>query len=208
MSCRSLCCLPAPVAVVDLEATGESPRTARIVEVSVRLLDADLRETGAYATLLNPGCDLGPTQVHRIRPHMVRDAPVFADVGAALAAALSGRVVVSHGVGKDVALLNAEMRRACLQALRSPQVCTWEAARAADAGRRTGFTLVDVAARLRVARDDPHRAAADTAMTADVLRALVLDARARHWHLPDPGRRDAGRAGGAEPFAGLVCAPR
>lgn len=53
-------------AAVDLETTGLSPRLDRVVEIAVVQLDCDLSPCGEFTTLINPGRDIGATDIHRI----------------------------------------------------------------------------------------------------------------------------------------------
>ena len=77
------------------------------------ILDPDGDEVGAFCTLVDPGCDPGPTHVHGISASMLAGAPTFAAIHPYLADQLSGRVVVGHNVdGFDLAFLRAECRRA------------------------------------------------------------------------------------------------
>ncbi|MBB5806737.1 DNA polymerase-3 subunit epsilon [Saccharothrix ecbatanensis] len=99
-------------AVVDVETTGFAARGSdRIVEVAVVQLDSAGRVTGEWCTLLNPGRDLGPQHVHRIRAADVWHAPTFAQAAGALAARLAGRVVVAHNLSFDARFLTAEFAR-------------------------------------------------------------------------------------------------
>ncbi len=99
-------------AVIDLETTGFVADEERIVEVAVVILDADGNEEGSFCTLIDPGCDPGPTQIHGISAEMLVGAPSFAEVHPYLADLLSGRVVVGHNVARfDLPFLVAECRR-------------------------------------------------------------------------------------------------
>jgi DNA polymerase III epsilon subunit-like protein len=99
-------------AVVDVETTGFLPEAERIVEVAVVELDPSGHEVGACCTLLDPGCDPGPTHVHGITAAMLDGAPTFGQLAPYLAGLLSGRVVVGHNVDRfDLAFLRAEFAR-------------------------------------------------------------------------------------------------
>ncbi|WP_158853027.1 exonuclease domain-containing protein [Saccharothrix deserti] len=99
-------------AVVDVETTGFAARGSdRIVEVAVVRLDSAGRVTDEWCTLLNPGRDLGPQHVHRIRAADVWHAPTFAQAAGALASRLAGRVVVAHNLSFDARFLTAEFAR-------------------------------------------------------------------------------------------------
>lgn len=122
--------LPVPVAVVDLETTGLSPRRGdRIVEVAVLVLAADGRVEDRFETLVNPRRDPGPVHLHGIRPRDLEDAPEFGDVAGHLAERLEGRAIVAHNARFDARFLVAEFARigAPLPPVRC--ICTLELAR-------------------------------------------------------------------------------
>ena len=112
------------VAVIDVETTGLSPRTDRIVEVGVVLLDDRGEVEAEFETLINPGRDVGPTQLHGIRAADVVDAPTFADVAPYLASLLAGRVVVAHNALFDLRFLAREFARAGVPVDLGPTLCT------------------------------------------------------------------------------------
>ena len=112
------------VAVVDVETTGLSPRTDRVVEVGVVLLDDRGEVEAEFETLLDPGRDVGPTGVHGIRASDVVEAPAFADVAPYLRSLLAGRVVVAHNALFDLRFLAREFGRAGLQVELLPTLCT------------------------------------------------------------------------------------
>ena len=63
-------------AVIDFETTGLFPGGHdRVVEVAVVHADPHGTITGRWDTLVNPGRDLGPQSIHRIRAADVLDAP-------------------------------------------------------------------------------------------------------------------------------------
>ena len=99
-------------AVIDVETTGFSASRDRIVEVAVVVIDPAGVELDAFCTVLDPGCDPGPTHVHGITAAMVVGAPTFGHIHPYLADLLSGRVIVGHNVGRfDLGFLRAECHR-------------------------------------------------------------------------------------------------
>jgi DNA polymerase III subunit epsilon len=112
------------VAVIDVETTGLSPRTDRLVEVGVVLLDDRGEVEAEFETLLDPGRDVGPTGVHGIRASDVVDAPSFAEVAPYLSSLLHGRVVVAHNALFDLRFLAREFGRAGYPVVPSPSLCT------------------------------------------------------------------------------------
>ncbi|MGY1836193.1 exonuclease domain-containing protein [Blastococcus sp. SYSU DS0510] len=112
------------VAVVDVETTGLSPRTDRVVEIGVVLLDDRGEVEAEFETLVNPGRDVGPTALHGISAGDVVDAPAFADVAAHLRSLLAGRVLVAHNALFDLRFLAREFGRAGQPTALSPTLCT------------------------------------------------------------------------------------
>lgn len=178
-----MCCRPTPVAVVDVEATGEDAWRHHVVEISVRLLDEEGVEESHFHTLIKPPGAMSATHIHGITPAMVADAPQFNDVAVTVSRLLAGRTMVGHGVSHDVEHLNHSMIRAGLPPWRGWSLCTREAAllHALDP-RRT--SLSDVAAQLHICPRDHHRAAGDSWTTAQVWREQRRLFLQRSQHLP------------------------
>src|SRR3982751_954670 len=99
------------VAVIDVETTGLSPRTDRVVEVGVVLLDERGEVEAEFETLVNPGRDVGPTRLHGIRAADVVAAPTFAEVAPYLRSVLTGRTLVAHNALFDLRFLAREFAR-------------------------------------------------------------------------------------------------
>jgi len=162
-------------AVVDVETTGFSPETERIVEVGVVVLDDVGVEVGSFCTLLNPGCHPGPTHIHGITPAMIEGSPTFGSVHCFLADLLSGRVVVGHNIdGFDLDFLRAECRRAGGEALVPGPVATIDTLSVAQAhlGLRGRAKLVDCCTYFGLSWDDHHSALGDARVTAALFRSM------------------------------------
>ena len=73
--------LDRPLAFLDIEATGISPRADRIIELAVLRLDPDGAET-ARSWLTNPTIPIPveSTAIHGITDEVVRNCPTFAEV--------------------------------------------------------------------------------------------------------------------------------
>jgi DNA polymerase-3 subunit epsilon len=180
-----------PFAVVDVETTGFSPRLHdRVIEVAVVRLTPDGTIEDEYATLLNPGRDVGPTHVHGISAADVRHAPAFAEVVGDVAVRLAGAVVVGHNVRFDLGFLTAEFGRVGVSMPPLPAVCTLRLAyllEPAMASRR----LRDCCRHAGVAADGAHSALGDAHTTARLLAAYLTAALTR----------------GLDGFAALGCQP-
>lgn len=156
-------------AVIDVETTGFSPRTDRIVEIAlVRVSPAGILES-VWSTLLNPGRDPGPTHIHGISAEDVAEAPTFADIADWLVDQMRSRVIVAHNAAFDLRFLAAELSRCGYRVDSSaiPRIDTqWAVTRIADPDSRK---LADCCAALDVTLTDAHTAQADTLATAELL---------------------------------------
>ena len=167
--------MPGPgFAVIDFETTGLFPGGHdRVVEVAVVHLGPDGRITGQWDTLVNPGRDLGPQHIHRIRACDVLGAPTFAQIAPRLVELLSGRVVVAHNASFDTRFLLAELRRAGYAGWSTLEsLCTMQLAREFLPG--AGRSLEDCCAAYGIELVGAHRASVDAAATARLLEAYIL----------------------------------
>lgn len=89
-------------AVMDVETTGLFPGGQdRIAEIAIVQVDSDGRIEGTWSTLVNPGRDLGPQQIHGISASDARYAPAFGDIAGHVAELLRGRTFVAHNAQFD-----------------------------------------------------------------------------------------------------------
>ena len=104
--------LEAPVAFVDLEATGGNPASHRVIEVGVVGATAGGVDF-EWSTLVNPETWIpyGVQNLTGITDDMCESAPRFTDVAAELAQRLEGRLFVAHNARFDYTLLRDEFRR-------------------------------------------------------------------------------------------------
>lgn len=155
-------------AVIDVETTGVSPRTSRIVELAVLLLDVDGNPVGEIATLIQPEAHMGATEIHGIRARDVRNAPTFRQIAPFLVAGLRGRVPVAHNVPFELRMLTAEFRRIgwefedgdlpglCTMALAEAYLSPLPGRRLADCCQAAGYELINGHAALADAHGCAH----------------------------------------------------
>ncbi|MCZ2524974.1 3'-5' exonuclease [Streptomyces sp. HB2AG] len=160
--------LPCGYAVVDLEATGPSPRRHRVLEVAVVLLDAQCRTEHETSTLLDPEGPVGPTHIHGIVRGDTAGAPRFAQIAARLLALLAGRILVGHNVGCDRSFLAAEFARLGTAFPRGPELCTMRLAQA-YLPALPGHSLRACCAAAGLADFPAHTALGDARATAALL---------------------------------------
>lgn len=160
-------------AVVDVETTGLSPWSDKIVELAVVLVDDDGRIEDEWVTLLNPGRDLGAQSIHRISAADVLDAQTFADISGTAASLLAGRAFVAHNAPFDRRFVQAAFTDAGLAMpdLAPLSVCTMQwSGRLLPVAHRTLAGCCECAG---VLLEDAHEALADARATAGLLGALV-----------------------------------
>jgi DNA polymerase-3 subunit epsilon len=160
-------------AVVDLETTGLFARAHdRVVEIAVVHCDRDGTPGAVWSTLVNPGRDLGPTDIHGIRGRDVVDAPTFAEVIGDVSTRLCDRVLVAHNARFDRDFLQSEFEHAGATLPRAPWVCTMDLASRAVGARRLSACCEALAVNAT-----PSHSAQDDAWAATLVLAACL---ARH----------------------------
>lgn len=184
-------------AVIDVETTGLSPRTSRIVEIAVVLLDVNCSPIGEMSTLINPGAHISATEIHGIRARDVRHAPSFPDIAALLFAGLRGRVPVAHNSAFELRMLTAEFNRmgVKIEGDTLPGLCTMSLA-GAYLPTAPGRSLAACCEAAGVDLLNAHTALGDARATAALLRCY----RESHERMP-PSWADA------LDCAGKVCWP-
>ncbi len=166
-----------PVAVVDVETTGSSPRFGeRVTEVGIRRYEPGCGEFDR-AWLVDPQRRI-PSSIVRltgITEEMVVGQPTFANRVDEIATMLRGAVVVGHNVRFDLGFIGSEFRRAgssLRTELGNPHVLdTVKIARRRFG--RGGNGLQKLSRRLGVMPTDAHRALADAVTTGQVLEKLL-----------------------------------
>ena len=99
-------------AVVDLETTGGSPGTDRVIEIAILIWDG-VQILQRYQSLVNPGrpIDRFVQDMTGIKDEMVQKAPSFADIAHEVWSILEGKIFVAHNVRFDLGMLRREFAR-------------------------------------------------------------------------------------------------
>ena len=184
-------------AVVDVETSGLSSRSHRILQVAVVLARADGTVLDRWSSYVRPRwrwfARMGPTRIHGIRRRDVRRAPTADAVLVELGRRLDGAVLAAHNLRFDWGFLAraADRSRAPLPA--GPKLCTLQLARSlpsfthddvaggiAHAGSASPLhasnRLGDLCERYGVTLTRAHDALADAEATALLLPFLLRDA--------------------------------
>ena len=92
----------------DYELTGTNKAFDVIIEYAHLFGDSNGRIMGEYESLVNPGRDTGPVDVHHITNEMVVGAPSFNEIADTLAQMLNGKILVSNNNALDIKALTRQ----------------------------------------------------------------------------------------------------
>lgn len=163
-----------PLAFVDLETTGTHPRTDRIIEVGVVLVDSDgsVRE---WQSLVDPEVSVPPfiENFTGISNAEVAGAPRFADIADELFVMLEDRVFVAHNARFDYGFLRHSFQRAGLKFHRQP-LCTVKLSRALYPAY-SRHSLDALIGRHGLQVTDRHRALGDAQMTYEFVKVAYRE---------------------------------
>ena len=174
---------PHGYAVVDVETTGLRPSSDRVLQVAVASVAPDGHLEGSWSTLLDPGCDPGPTHVHGITRTQLVGAPRYGDVAHHVRGLLAGRVLVAHNAHFDWGFLSAEGTRGGAPLDVEHRLCTLALTRRLDLPL-PDMKLGSVAAYWGVPQQRAHDAADDTRVLVEVLRHSLVVADRLGLRLP------------------------
>lgn len=156
--------------VVDLETTGLfAQKHDRIIEIGIVSVTDDGEVGDEWSTLINPGRDVGPTEIHGITARDILDAPTFQDVAHHVIARLSGRTLVAHNARFDTHFLDHEFERSGLGTRPpTPSLCTMQLSTSFLHG--ASRKLKDCCHAARIPHADQHTAIGDARAVAGLLR--------------------------------------
>ena len=151
-------------AVLDTETTGLY-NSDRVIEIAILVLDDRGQVLDEWDTLLDPGRDVGPVDIHGVTATMVASAPTFEEVRWAIAERLDGAVLVGHNLRFDQRMLDAEFDRSEGDWQPGDGVCTL---------RIAGGKLSAACSARGIAIEQEHRALSDARATASLFLATAL----------------------------------
>ncbi|BBC36289.1 putative uncharacterized protein [Streptomyces graminofaciens] len=170
-------------ALVDVETSGLVARRDRVLSVAVVTIGPDGEQTGEFSTLLDPGCDPGPVEVHGLTVERLQGAPTFDQVAGRIGAMLQDRVLVAHNAQFDYDFLAYEFARARMWLPVSQRLCTLALNRQVDPPT-DDMKLGTLAAHYGVPQQRAHDALDDTRVLAGILRASLREAARLDLPLP------------------------
>ena len=159
-------------AVIDVETTGGSPSSDRVVEIAVIVFDGD-KIIDSYETLLNPGRAIDPyvTKLTGITQEMVQSAPTFQQVHQRILELTNENIFVAHNVKFDFGMLRQEFRRLGIDFNRR-QIDTVNLARKALPGFES-YSLGNICDSLGIDITNRHRAYGDAEATVRLFSMIL-----------------------------------
>ncbi|MBV8194950.1 MAG: DEAD/DEAH box helicase family protein [Candidatus Dormibacteraeota bacterium] len=179
----------------DLEATGLSPKSDRVIEIGAVKYDSGLRPIGELQLLVDPGMPI-PLAVQRLvgfGPEDVRGAPSPVEAMAQLAEFCDGAALVTHGGAFDMHFAStlapdAFGGRAYFDTLELARILLPLA---------EAHGLPQLALALGLHHERPHRALSDAEATGALFALLVDVAAGLPRHVLREMQRVVGPAGGS-----------
>ncbi len=160
-------------AIVDIEATGGSPKTARIMEIAIIIHNGE-RVIEEFSTLVNPEQAIDPFVIALtgISNEMVEHAPNFEAISKKILELTENRIIVAHNVRFDYNFLKNEFKRIGIRFQRR-FICTVKMSRKFLPGH-SSYSLGKLCKDLKIPIKNRHRALGDAAATAVLLEKLLF----------------------------------
>jgi DNA polymerase-3 subunit epsilon len=149
-----------PVVFVDIETTGGSYRSSRVLEVAaIRYEHGEI--TAEFSSLINPETYIpgSITALTGIRESDIIDAPVFADIADQFAEIMNGAVFVAHNVRFDYSFIKNEFALIGME-FTPKLLCTVRLSRSLYKEEQ-GHSLAKLIARYNIPFTSRHRALDD-----------------------------------------------
>ena len=155
-----------PLAFVDIETTGGSPQTSRVLEIAV-IKQHPIGRVETFQTLLNPDEAIPSfiTNLTGITEANIVSAPYFNQIAFKLYDFLSDSLFVAHNVNFDLSFIASEFRRLGVDFMPT-KACTVRLARSLYPGHKS-YRLDAIIDRHQILIKDRHRAMADAQAIAD-----------------------------------------
>lgn len=167
--------------VIDTETTGLDPEKDRVISLAaVPITNGTIDAAAAREVLIDPQMAVPPesTAIHGLRDADLVGARTRQAALAELGPLFTGRVIVGHNLGFDLAFLGLEPRT-------EATVDTLAVSRLLWPGPGVGHSLDAVAGRVGVSPKDRHSALGDAQATAEVMMACLPLLRARGLTSPE-----------------------
>ena len=164
-------------AIVDIETTGTDPKVDRMIQFGCVLVENN-KIVSRYSTDINPSQKISRQiqSLTQISNSQVRKAPYFEDIAPTIYNLLIDTIFVAHNIHFDYQFLNQELIRCGMPALTIPGIDTVELSQI-FLPTEPSYRLNDLAESLGIEHENPHQAASDAEVTANLLLRIEEKAR-------------------------------
>ncbi len=159
-------------AIVDVETTGGSYRSDKIIEIAVIVYQKN-EIVEEFTSLINPNRNI-PFEITRITgitDDMVKNAPRFYEIARNIADLTQGCVFVAHNVHFDYSFIREEFRQLGYSYTRR-KLCTVQLAKRYFSGLKS-YSLDNLINHLNIQNKQRHRALDDTRATLEVFKHIL-----------------------------------
>ncbi|MBL0153210.1 MAG: GIY-YIG nuclease family protein [Chitinophagaceae bacterium] len=166
-------------AIADIETTGSYAAANGITEISIRVFDGK-QVVEKLESLVNPRQPI-PRYIQvmtGITDEMVKDAPVFEDLAADVAAILKDKIFVAHHVSFDYSFIKGHLRDAGFE-MPGRKLCTVRLSRKIFPGLPS-YSLGNLCQSLDIQIQNRHRAGGDAEATVELFRMLMENDKEGH----------------------------
>jgi DNA polymerase III subunit epsilon len=158
---------------LDCESTGLDPREDRIIEIAASRFTFE-KVLQDMESLINPECDIPKISqdIHKISKEMVLDQPKIKEILPDFLEMIDGYILVGHGIGFDIALIDAEAQRNQIPCniTKAPFIDTLRLARLY--GESPINSLEKLRQHFNIAAEGAHRAMNDVMVNIEVFKYL------------------------------------
>lgn len=159
---------------VDCEATGLDKDGDEIIEIAAVIFTLE-KEFEIYDSLVNPGRQIPEESIliHHITQDMVKGQPKIQEVLPKIIEMISDRIIVGHGVGFDIHLINRDAKRHKIPCniKNNPFFDTLRMARLYGESPRN--SLEKLREHFNINEEGAHRALNDVIVNIEVFRKLA-----------------------------------
>ncbi len=161
-------------ACIDCESTGLEPATDRIIEIAVALFTFD-GIIDFFESLIFPNCDIPQKsqEIHKISKEMLEGKPTIDQILPQILKMIQGHVLVGHGIGFDIALINAEAKRHQIPSKIEEQPFLDTLRMARLYGESPSNSLQQLRQHFNIQPEEAHRAMSDVAINIEVFKHLA-----------------------------------
>ncbi|MGB1204352.1 MAG: exonuclease domain-containing protein [Chitinophagales bacterium] len=158
--------------IIDIEATGGSPKRDKITEIAIFLYDGE-KIIDSFSSLINPEIHIPPfiTNLTGITNEMVATAPKFSDIAERVLELTQNAVFVAHNVQFDYAYIKAEFKRLG-HLFQRQKVCTVNLSKKI-LPNQASYSLGNLCEDLQIGIQNPHRAEDDAKATVELFKILL-----------------------------------